>query len=123
MRLPSRREKRISAGFANVGVGLDAGLVFSSALPVQAATNVYCEHAHYMIVYNAKNVRLNKTDGHYDEIGTKHVCAGCGHVYWTDLHEVFVSGHSWVDKFIGTDKNGDPVYRKICSDSECNKYK
>lgn len=94
------------------------GLFFSSALPVQADTNVYCEHAQYRIVYDAVRGKLFKPEGHFNEIGTKHVCADCGRVYWTDLYQKKYEDHQW-SGWVPVNIDGRDVLESYCTTSGC----
>ncbi len=67
-----------------------------------------------MIVYDAIHMRIAKNDGHYNEQGTKHVCATCGLTHWTDLHLVKTGEHNWYLVDEGKDTYGNIVWRYHC---------
>ena len=92
-----------------------AGMLYFDLLSAQAAVTATCKHPHYMEVYNARYSYMYDYSGHYERLGTKHVCADCGHVYWTDLRMEWAGDHNWVEVTVGYDTNGNLIKETRCS--------
>lgn len=84
-------------------------------LPVQAAVYAVCKHPHFRLLYGVKYRNVYTTEGHYEDVGTKNICADCGYVWWTNLERVKTGTHNWELKCIGTDINGDKVWEYQCA--------
>ncbi|MCI8433913.1 MAG: hypothetical protein HFH83_12140 [Lachnospiraceae bacterium] len=97
------------------------GMFSVSVIPVQAEARVGCKHPQYMTSYNAVHITYNTPEGHFNEEGTKHVCATCGFTHWTDLHMVKTGEHDWYLVNEGKDTNGNIVWRYHCRG--CLSYK
>ncbi len=100
------------------------GMLAYSALPVQAMVSEACTHPNFALGTDGPTGEYEYLEsGHYEVWGMGHTCLKCGYVFYTDIHLVWESNHSWesLPSSVSTE-GGVTTYTYDCQTSECDKH-